>query len=162
MIPSYYTAVSYVLLFFLSFSFFFLPHGICPLQAFSTPSESLCERVYTVEPQETPVSPPGSGCNRAIDQTEEYTDPAALGLNVHNEEPPELAESDLVSSGESTALLLPPVNSPSNPYRSQASVEIKPSGTSKQCKPLPAKQQEKTAPVTVYVTLNMFEQGQRR
>ncbi|KAG7239712.1 hypothetical protein INR49_028648 [Caranx melampygus] len=131
-------------------------------KAFSNPSESLCDMVYTVEPQGTSISPLGSGCNRAIDKIEEYTDPATLGPNAQNEKLAELEEKEIVSSGESTALLLPPVDRPFSPYRSQSSVEIKSPGTGKQCKPFPAKQQEKTAPMTVYVTLNMFEQGQGR
>lgn len=141
------------------------PQGICPFQAFSSPPESFCDRVYTEGPQRTSTSPLDTGCNGnpAIDQTEEYTDPAiALAPDVQNEKPLELVETRHPGSCEESTALLSSENSPLNPYRSQSSVEVPAPVTSKQRKHVTVKQQEKTAPVTVYVTLNMFEQGQGR
>ncbi|GLD49584.1 interleukin-31 receptor subunit alpha-like protein [Lates japonicus] len=135
-----------------------------PFQAFNNPSESLCDMVYPEETQRMP-SPPlatSRSGNPASDQTEEYTDPAlVLTPDVQNEKPTELIETQLSSPGESTALLSSG-NGPISPYRSQSSVETPASRASKLCQRVPVKQQEKTAPMTVYVTLNMFEQGQGR
>ncbi|XP_044024261.1 interleukin-31 receptor subunit alpha-like isoform X2 [Siniperca chuatsi] len=136
-----------------------------PFQPFSNPSESLCDMVYTEEAQRTPTPPLATGCNGnpASEQTEEYIDPAIVPApDSQNEDPAELVETHHPSSpGESTALLSS-TNTPLSPYRSQSSVESPAPRTSKQCKRVPVKQQEKTPPVTVYVTLDMFEQGQGR
>lgn len=135
---------------------------MCPFQAFSNPSESLCDRVYTEEMQITPTPPPATGCdvNSAGDQTEEYTDPAqALAADVQNDTTVELVKTQV--PGESTVLLSSD-DGPSSPYRSQSSVETPYPRESKPYKRVLGKQQEKTVPVTVYVTLNMFEQGQGR
>ncbi|KAF0023746.1 hypothetical protein F2P81_024376 [Scophthalmus maximus] len=132
---------------------------MCPFQAFSNPSESLCDRVYTEEMQITPTPPPATGCdvNSAGDQTEEYTDPAqALAADVQNDTTVELVKTQV--PGESTVLLSSD-DGPSSPYRSQSSVETPYPRESKPYKRVLGKQQEKTVPVTVYVTLNMFEQA---
>lgn len=139
--------------------------GTSSFQPFSNPSESLCERVYMEDDQRTSTPPLAIGCdphlNPASDQKEEYADPAIIpAADIQNERPVEPVETLCPSPGESTALLSSD-NSPLTPYRSQSSVEAPAPRTSKQCKPLlPEKQQEKT--VTVYVTLDMFEQGQGR
>ncbi|XP_040920253.1 interleukin-31 receptor subunit alpha-like [Toxotes jaculatrix] len=138
--------------------------GVCPFQAFNNPSESFCERVYTEETQRISTPPLATGCNskRTSDQTVEYTDPAILATDAQKGKTLQLVETEHHnSSGESTALLSSE-NSPFNPYRSQSSVETPALMTNKQHKHMSVKQQEKTAPVTVYVTLNMFEQGQGR
>ncbi|XP_070781461.1 interleukin-31 receptor subunit alpha-like [Enoplosus armatus] len=142
--------------------------GMCPFQPFSNPSQSICDRVYTEEPQRTPTSPPATGCNEnpATDQTEEYSDPPIVPVpDVQSEdpfEPIETLETQHPSfPGESTALLSSE-SSLLSPYRSQGSLEIPATRTSKQCKHVPVKQQEMTPPLTVYVTLDMFEQGQGR
>uniref|UniRef100_A0A8D2ZIV4 Fibronectin type-III domain-containing protein n=1 Tax=Scophthalmus maximus TaxID=52904 RepID=A0A8D2ZIV4_SCOMX len=122
----------------------------------------LCDRVYTEEMQITPTPPPATGCdvNSAGDQTEEYTDPAqALAADVQNDTTVELVKTQV--PGESTVLLSSD-DGPSSPYRSQSSVETPYPRESKPYKRVLGKQQEKTVPVTVYVTLNMFEQGQGR
>lgn len=132
---------------------------------FSSPSESLCERVCMEDTQRPSTPPLATGydphLNPASDQKEEYADPAIIpAADVQNEKPVEPVETLCPSPGESTALLSSD-DSPSTPYRSQSSVETPTPRTSKQCKPvLLEKQQEKT--VTVYVTLDMFEQGQGR
>lgn len=140
------------------------PQRTSPFQQFNEPSESLCERVYMEDTQRTSTPSLATDydpLNPASDQREEYADPAIIPVtDVQNKEPIESVETLYQSPGESTALLSSD-NTPLNPYRSQSSVEI--TSTNKQCKRLlPEKQQEKTAPVTVYITLDMFEQGQGR
>ncbi|XP_056261264.1 interleukin-6 receptor subunit beta-like [Seriola aureovittata] len=131
--------------------------GIC--QAFTNPSESNYDRVYIEELQRTSNPPLAIGCNPAIEQIEEYTDPATvLAPDIQNEKPAELVQTQHLGSSEESTALISSENGTFNPYRSQGSVETVPAKMSKQYKCLPAKQ-EKTAPVTVYVTLNMFEQG---
>ncbi|XP_038583795.1 interleukin-31 receptor subunit alpha-like [Micropterus salmoides] len=127
--------------------------GACPFQPFSNPSESLCDMVYTEEAQRTSTSPLATDCNgnTASEQTEEYVVAPDPVKSVETQHPP--------SPGESTALIFSE-NSPTSPYRSQSSVETHTLRTSKQCKRVPVKQQEKA--LTVYVTLDMFEQGQGR
>lgn len=132
-----------------------ISQGMCSFQPFSNPSESLFDQIYAEETQRTSTSPRSTSYNNnlASEQTEEYTDPAiVVAPDVQNEK---LVEQHVGSPGESTALLFSE-NSPFNPYRSQSSVETPASMTVKQCKCVPAKQLEKTAPVTVYVTLDMY------
>nr|XP_020459565.1 interleukin-6 receptor subunit beta-like [Monopterus albus] len=135
--------------------------GMCHFQPFSNPPKSIYDQVYTVEPQRAPTSALATDCNgnQASDQAEEHTDPVIhLSLDAEDEKPVELVETQhLCCPGESTSLLSSG-NSSFTPYRSQGSVET----PAKQCKCVPVKQLEKTAPVTVYVTLDMFEQGQSK
>ncbi|KAM7395172.1 hypothetical protein PAMA_006771 [Pampus argenteus] len=135
--------------------------GTSPFQPFSTPSESLCERVYMGHTALTTDCDPY--LNPANDQMEEYADPAVIPVvDVQNERPVESVETLYQSPGDSTALLCSD-NSLLNPYRSQSSVEIPTLKGTKQCKrQRVVKQQDKTGPVTVYVTLDMFEQDQCR
>lgn len=79
--------------------------------------------------------------------------------NGHLVEP---VETQHPSSPTETTELLSSENCLSSPYRSQSSVESPAQRTSKQCNRVPGKQQEKTPPLTVYITLDMFEQGQGR
>ncbi|XP_029985188.1 interleukin-31 receptor subunit alpha-like [Sphaeramia orbicularis] len=132
--------------------------GTCALYPFSNPSESICERVYTEEPLETPTPPPPATteCNPNVNpvsnQTEDITDPGSVAASDPQcETQADTAETPQPSSpGENTALL-PVEGSPFNPYRSQNAVEISATKTSRQ-RLLPMK------PQTVYVTLDMFEQ----
>ncbi|KAM6906097.1 interleukin-6 receptor subunit beta-like [Lycodopsis pacificus] len=132
--------------------------GTCPFQPFSNPTESVCDRVYTGETQRTPTSPLTTGCDGipACDQTWEYVDPATGPALV---DPVEPVETQHLSSPDDSTALLPSENSP---YRSQSSAENSASKFNKQCKRVPVKQTEKIAPVTVYVTLDMLQQGQAR
>lgn len=134
---------------------------MCSFQPFSNPSESLFDQIFTEEHQKTSTSPLAASCNNnpVSLQTEEYTDPAVvLATDVQSKKS---VEKHLCSPEESTALLSSE-NCPISPYRSQSSVESPASLNVKQCKRIPVKQLEKTAPVTVYVTLDMYEQGQSR
>lgn len=94
---------------------------------------------------------------------EEYGDPATvLAPHIQNEVPAEPVETHHPSFPGETTELLCSEDSPSSPYQSQRPVETPALRISKQCMHVPVKQQEKTPPLTVYVTLDMFEQGQGR
>lgn len=113
----------------------------------------------------TSASPLDTGCddNPASDQTEEYTDQATVSApDVPNGHPVENVGTQHPSSPEETTELLSSENCLSSPYCSQSPVENPAQRNSKQSKCVPAKRQEKTPPLTVYVTLDMFEQGQGR
>ncbi|KAA8583052.1 hypothetical protein FQN60_015598, partial [Etheostoma spectabile] len=129
-------------------------------EPFSNPTESLCDRVYTEETQRMSISPLATGCNGNLmsDQTDEYVDPGTVQApDEQNEDPVNHAERQHLSSPDDSTALLP---SETSPYRSQTSVESPASKPINQCKRVPVKQPEKTALVTVYVTLDMFDQGQ--
>lgn len=136
--------------------------GIYTFPPFSNPPESVCDKVYTEETQTIATSPQATGSNEtpASVQTEEYVDPATVPvLHIQNKDPVEAVETQHLSSPDDSTALLPSETSPVSPYRSQTPVH---SPTSKELKQVPPKQPEKTMPMTVYVTLNMFEQGQAR
>lgn len=141
---------------------------MCPFQPFSNPSESHCEPVYTEEALRSPTPTPATGCNPLLnpssDLKEEPTEPAiSLMLDVQNEMPVDPVEAPHQSSPGESRALLSSESSLLNPYQSQSCVETPALRTNKQCKHLlPVKHQEKTLPVPVYVTLDMFEQGQVR
>lgn len=132
--------------------------GTRPLEPFNNPSDSICERIYTEEPLQTPTpSPPATTeCNPSInppsDQTEDIPDPVSLSASdPESETQTDATETPQPSSpGENTALL-PVESGPFNPYRSQNTIEISAIKTCRQRLP-PVKTQ------TVYVTLDMFEQ----
>lgn len=65
-------------------------------------------------------------------------------------------------SSEETMELLSYEHCPSSPYRTQSPVETPALETGKQFKHVLVKKQEETPPVTVYVTLDMFKQGQAK
>ncbi|XP_070843562.1 interleukin-31 receptor subunit alpha-like [Chaetodon trifascialis] len=141
--------------------------GICPFPSFHNPTETSCDSIYTKEAQGTSASPPaaGSNDNPASDQnmTDEYTDPATVSApHIQREDPAEPVDKQHPSFPAETTELLSSDDSPSSPYRSQSPVEAPAPRTRKQCTRAPVKQQEKTPPLTVYVTLDMFEQGQGR
>ncbi|XP_035851389.1 interleukin-6 receptor subunit beta-like isoform X2 [Sander lucioperca] len=136
--------------------------GMCPFQPFSNPTESLCDKVYTEETLRMSISPLVTSCNGNLmsDQTDEYVDPGTVPApDEQNEDLVNHAETQHLSSPDDSTALLP---SETSPYRSQTFVESPVSKPNNHCKRLPVKQPEKTALVTVYVTLDMFEQGQGR
>ncbi|KAF7663323.1 hypothetical protein LDENG_00213880 [Lucifuga dentata] len=156
-----------------SVALWFSPSHQRKFQPFSVPTEShtICERVYPCK-EDAPTASTAelaTGCNGnphfnpANDQTDENTDSdniaapdSKMGSLI---EPVQTTNS---SPGEGAALL-PSHNNLLSPYRCQSSVEPPAQETNKSYKhPLPAKQQIKTAPMTVYVTLDVFEQGQAR
>ncbi|XP_041661422.1 interleukin-31 receptor subunit alpha-like [Cheilinus undulatus] len=134
----------------------------CSVQPFNTPHESHCDRVYPEELGRTSTPPLVTGCTSypCRDQMEEYTVPDVVPV-------PDLKNKDLddseetlhpSSSGESTALLLSE-NNQFSPYRSQSSQEAPAQRISKQSKCSAGKQQENTTLATIYVTLDMFDNG---
>lgn len=136
--------------------------GICPFPPFHNPPESICERVYTEDAQRMPTSQAtGSNDNPTCDRTEEYAD-IATAPEEQIKDPFEPLETQQPSSPGELTELLPSDNGQFSPYRSQSPVESPTPKSSKQCKRVSVKQQERTPPLTVYVTLDMFEQSQRR
>ncbi|XP_069371346.1 interleukin-6 receptor subunit beta isoform X2 [Paralichthys olivaceus] len=136
--------------------------GMCLFQAFSNPSESFCDRVYTEEMQKKPARPSARGHNPAFDEAEEYYIPtAARTPNLQIDKPDEHVETHLCLSEESTELLSMR-NKPGSPYRSQSSVEKPDQRTDKLSMRFPVKQPEKKPLMTVYVTLNMLKEGPLR
>lgn len=131
--------------------------GRCP---FHNPSASPCDLIYTEETQRASTPPPDADCSGHLttDQTEEYTDSVII-LAPHTKD--EIPVEPLSSPEESTALFSSESSS-FNPYRSQTSGEVSSPRSSKQSKPIPVKRQGKATLKTVYVTLDMFEQGQSR
>ncbi|XP_029902397.1 interleukin-31 receptor subunit alpha-like isoform X2 [Myripristis murdjan] len=139
------------------------------LQPFSTPYEShtIIETVYPCEPDRTTT---GTGAqatafndnlnsNLISDQAEEKTDLASFPTPVSQEERP-VKMVERPSPQESIALLASE-SGPRSPYRSQSSAENSELNSPEQCTHLLGlKQQIKTAPVTMYVSMDMFEQGQ--
>ncbi|XP_022051305.1 interleukin-31 receptor subunit alpha-like [Acanthochromis polyacanthus] len=127
---------------------------------FYDPSASPCDPVYTEETLRASTPSPDADCsgNPTTDETEEYTDSVII-LAPHTKG--EIPVEPLSSPEESTALFSSESNR-FNPYRSQTSVEVSSPRSSKQSKPIPVKQQGKATLKTIYVTLDMFEQGQSR
>lgn len=130
--------------------------GTCPFQPFSNPSESICDAVYTSEAQSPSTSSLAARCdsNPAGDRTEEHVDPPTPTAPG---DPVKSIETQHPSPREDSTGPLLPENSP---YRRQTPVESSAPRSSKQCKRVSVKETRKIAPVTVYVTLDMFEQGQ--
>ncbi|XP_068610205.1 interleukin-6 receptor subunit beta-like [Brachionichthys hirsutus] len=129
---------------------------------FYNPSESLCAHVHTQEAQTTSTNLLASDSNDDPDsnRSEGRSDGAVTpAADVENEDPVKPVETQDPSSPGESANLLSSENSPSTPYWSQSPVEM---GKTKQYSHTPVKEQGKTAPLTVYVTLDMFEQGQSR
>ena len=132
------------------------------LQPFAKPSESLCDRVYT---EETPtVATPSSAADynghAVSDQTVEYSKPIiSLMAEVQDDKPAEPAETQLPPSSEESTAFLSTESSPVTPYRSQTSVKAKVPRTTKQSRRDSNKQHEKTSLRTIYVSLDMYEQG---
>lgn len=141
----------------------FCSQGMCPFHDFSN-SRSFCGRVYTEEMQITHSPPAARDCNAntSNEQSNNHTDPTViLSPEAQNGEPIDFQGTKCLCFGEST-VLLSPENNKFNPYRSQISVDSPPQRSCKHNKHAPVKHQEKSAPVMVYVTLNMFKQGQSR
>lgn len=126
--------------------------GMCPFELFNTPSESICERIYTEEMPQTLFHP------STLTNPSFICDQSNLTTPLQKCERPALTVRipHLSNPGESTSMMMTD-NIAFSPYRSQTSVESPAPRTSKQVKHLSTKQQEKTP---AYVSLNMFEQDQ--
>lgn len=141
------------------------PQGSCPIQQFDYPSESIYDQVDTEETKCDAISPLETGGEENLnsDQTGEYASPAMTPVvEEHKGHHVQSYEIHQTPSSEETTELLSSEQCPSSPYRTQSPVETPALKTGKQFKHVPVKQQEETPPVTVYVTLDMFEQGQGR
>lgn len=141
------------------------PQGSCPIQPFHYPSESIYDQVYTEETKSDAISPleTGEEENLNSDKTGEYAGPAMTPvLEEHEGHQVQSYEIHQIPSSEETMELLSYEQCPSSPYRTQSPVETPALKTGKQFKHVPVKKQEEMPPVTVYVTLDMFEQGQGR
>lgn len=127
--------------------------GLHPVQPFHHPSEILPDRVDAEETQKPTVSPPDKGGykNLSCEQAKECA--------VPNETPSSNQHNSISFSKESIEPLSSD-NCLSNPYRTQSPVENRSPRTAKQFRLVPVKQRDRTMSHTVYVTLDMFEQGQ--
>lgn len=128
-----------------------------PAQPFHRPSEILPDRVDAEEIQKPTVFPPdkkGGYENLICEQVEECPFPNDTSSpNQHNqcEINSQQTDQDLPEMLSSESCLL-------NPYRTQSPVETPAVKMAKQFRLIPVKQREGTSQ-TVYVTLDMLEQG---
>ncbi|XP_076011052.1 interleukin-6 receptor subunit beta-like isoform X2 [Genypterus blacodes] len=140
-------------------------------QPFCVPAESdtICERVYPCKDHTltSPTAVPATDCNGnphprpTSDQADKNThSDNILAPDPTQERPTEPVQTAQSSFGETTVLLTSQ-NDFHRPYRQQSSVELPAPTTNKPCKHI-TRQQDKTAPMAVYVTLDMFQQGQTR
>nr|XP_057913627.1 interleukin-31 receptor subunit alpha-like isoform X2 [Doryrhamphus excisus] len=130
--------------------------GMFLFRPFSYPSESLCEPVYIEEPQ--PISTPDTHLDPTGVHKEQDNNPAIIA--EPDKRPHETEDTFNQSSMEST-VLLSEGSSPLSPYRSQGSVESPTQSGGKEWNCLlPMTQQELSTPVSVYVTVDIFEQYQ--
>lgn len=137
--------------------------GLRSVQQIHRPSEILPDRVYPEEVQKPTVSPPDKGGykNLICEQDEELAVPNdAPPSNQHNRCQVNPEETHQISPSEESTELLPSEGCLPNPYRTQSPVETPAAKTAKQFRLVPVKQRDRTTSQTVYVTLDMFEQGQ--
>ncbi|XP_054617660.1 interleukin-6 receptor subunit beta-like isoform X2 [Dunckerocampus dactyliophorus] len=131
--------------------------GMVLFRPFSYPSESLCEPVYMEQPQ--PISTPDTHLDPTGVHKEQCIDPAVVAEPDKRPHEPENTFNQS-SSMESTGLLSEG-GSPLSPYRSQSSVESPTqSGGQEWKRLLPMTHQELATPLSVYVTLDIFDQYQ--
>lgn len=134
--------------------------GLRLVQPFHCPSEILPDRVDAEGVQKPTVSPLDKGGYRnlicAQDEKGAVPDdaPPSNSCQVNSE------ETHQISPSEELTELLPSEGGLPNPYRTQSPVETPAVKTAKQFRLVPVKQRNRTASQTVYVTLDMFEQGQ--
>lgn len=132
--------------------------GLHQVQPFHHPSEILPDRVDAEETPKPAVSTPEKGGyeNLLCNQAEETAIPNEThSVNQHNS-----TETHQKTFSEESIELLSSESYLSNPYRTQSPVENPAPRTDKQFRLVQVKQRDKIASQTVYVTLDMFEQGQ--
>lgn len=137
--------------------------GLHSVQQVHRPSEILPDRVYPEEVQKPTVSPPDKGCykNLICEQDEEVAAPNdAPPSNQRDRCQVNPGETRQISPSEESTELLPSEGGLPNPYRTQSPMETPAAKTAKQFRLVPVKQRDRTTSQTVYVTLDMFEQGQ--
>ncbi|XP_061742862.1 interleukin-31 receptor subunit alpha-like isoform X2 [Nerophis ophidion] len=132
--------------------------GMLLFRPFSYPSESLCEPVYMEESQ--PFTTPDTQLDPTAVPKEQYIDPAVITQS--NKRPHDPEDTSNESPSTESAVLLSEGGSPLSPYRSQSSVESPSQSDDKECKCLPPiSHQDSSTPLSVYVTVELFEQYQR-
>ncbi|XP_061563085.1 interleukin-31 receptor subunit alpha-like [Cololabis saira] len=133
------------------------------LQPPSNPTESPCDRVYTEESvtETTPQSAGDADVHTIREQTEEYSQPV-ISLMPEDDKPAEPAGIQFPPSSDESTMFLSSESSPVYPYRSQTSVKVNVARTVKQSKHDSHKQHEKMSMKTVYVSLDMYKQGDAR
>lgn len=136
------------------------PQGTCPWLPFRTPSESIYDRVYTEEAHRTATSTEDTGCGDDPDseQTEETSEETTDHVIVRSYRQP-VNPTQHAPSGESSNLLVSE-SCLHSPYCSQSPMDTPVHSTNKQYKHDLFKQRENKPSHTVYVTLDIFEQGQ--
>lgn len=130
------------------------PQGTCPRLPFHTPSKSIYDRVYTEEAHTIATSTEDSDSEQTEETSEETTDHVIVRSY---RQPLNPAQTQQAPSGESSNLL---VSESPSPYRSQSPMDTPVHSTNKQYKHALFKQKERKPSHTVYVTLDIFEQGQ--
>lgn len=131
-----------------------------PVQSFHQPSEILPDAVNAEEAPKPTVSPPEKGGyeNLLGEQGKKCTVPnETTASNQHNS-----VETHQMSFSQESIKMLSADSCLFNPYRAQSPVENPTPRRAKQLRLVPVKQRDRTTSQTVYVTLDMFEQGQSR
>lgn len=133
--------------------------GTCSLLPFHIPSESICDRAYIEETPRTAASweDTDSGDDSNNEQIEE-TSGHVIVRSYRQPINPEKAQHQ-PSSGETSNLFVSQ-RCLHSPYRSQSPVGTPAHDANKQHKHVPLIQKEKKSTHTVYVTLDIFKQGQ--
>lgn len=135
------------------------PQGTRPLPLFHTPSESICDRVYTEDAHRSDTSMENTGCADDPDseQTEETSD--HIIVRSYRQLLNSVQTQHAPSSGETSNLFVSEWH-PHSPYRSQRPMETSVHWVNKQYMHIPFNQREKQPSQAIYVTLDSFEQGQ--
>lgn len=135
------------------------PQGTRPLLLFHTPSESVCDRVYTDDADRGGTSMEDTGCSDddGSEQTEETSDHVVVRSYRQLVSP--VQTQNAPSSGETSNLLVSE-QCPHSPYCSQSPMKASVHWVNKQYMHVPFNTREKQPSQTVYVTLDSYEQGQ--
>lgn len=131
----------------------------CPRLPFHTPSESICDRVYTEEAHRPDASMEDTCCGDDPDneQTEESSEESPDHIIVRSyRQSVKPVQTQNASSGETLNLLVSE-RCLHSPYRSQSPMDAP---ANKQSTHVLFKQKEKKPSHTVYVTLDSFKHGQ--
>ncbi|XP_037541110.1 interleukin-6 receptor subunit beta-like [Nematolebias whitei] len=134
-------------------------------QPFTHHSETICDQVHTeeIQSENTLSITPNRYANKASDHTDDYCNPSAtLTSNASDDNAFDSTETQLLSSPGESISSLSTESSSMNPYRSQSSVETSMPRTKKQSQVDSVRPHAKTSPKSVYVSLNMLEQGNVR
>lgn len=133
--------------------------GTYLLLPFHIPSESICDRAYIEETPRTPASMEDT--DSGDDSNNEQTEETSGHVIVRSYRQPVNTEQaqHRPSSGDTSKLFVPE-RCLHSPYRSQSPMGTPVHDANKQHKHVPLNQKEKKSTHTVYVTLDIFKQGQ--